>query len=244
MARTYKKATKVKFTQEETQQFDDWHIAQAEELRRRFDNRFKPKTKNQEEFWKTIDSSTIIFILGPSGTGKSSLSVSKGIEMLLDKRIKQLVITRPIVSCGEELGILPGNVYDKVSEYLAPILGYFEQFLDKKTVEKFFRSGIIKIVPISLIRGYTFHDTFVIIDECQNIQYGQALTILSRIGENSKMIFCGDLQQSDLNFKRKLPIENITEKLIGIDEQIKMIKFDYDDILRNPLIRKIIAALT
>lgn len=239
----------VKWT--DIRETEDWKELRDKEVEDRVDLRikgalFKPKTKNQEVLFKYIDEGEIILVEGPAGCGKSCLTCAKAVEYLLDGTIEQIVITRALVQCDEELGILPGNVREKTESYLAPVIGYFNQFLGKQQVEKLFNEEKLVIVPFALMRGYTFHKAFCIVDECQNSTKSQLKMCLTRLGNDSKMVFLGDTEQSDLGLKKgeKTGFEKVIDELEGIDNKIKIVQLDDCDILRNPLIKKILNALS
>lgn len=239
----------VKWT--DIRETEDWKELRDREVENQVDLKikgalFKPKTKNQEVLFKYIDEGEIILVEGPAGSGKSALTCSKAVEQLIDGRVDKLIISRPLVQCSENIGLLPGNVREKVEGYLAPILGYLNQFLGKQQVEKLFNDEVLQIVPLALMRGYTFHKSFCIIDECQNTTKDQLKMILTRLGNESKMVFLGDTEQSDLGLKKgeKTGFEKVIDELEGIDNKIKIVQLDDCDILRNPLIKKILNALS
>tara|TARA_A100001201_G_scaffold131145_1_gene117231 strand:+ start:464 stop:1141 length:678 start_codon:yes stop_codon:yes gene_type:complete len=151
----------------------------------------------QKQAKREILENTISIILGKAGSGKTLLACQIALQEVLDKKRKKIIITRPTIS-KEDLGFLPGNMEEKMSPWVAPIYGNMFQLLRKERVEKMIKDGQIEIVPVSYMRGRTFLDSCVIVDECQNLDHEQTLMILQRIGINSRMMFCGDSQQIDL----------------------------------------------
>ena len=151
----------------------------------------------QKQAKREILENTISIILGKAGSGKTLLACQIALQEVLDKKRKKIIITRPTIS-NEDLGFLPGNMEEKMSPWVAPIYGNMFQLLRKERVEKMIKDGQIEIVPVSYMRGRTFLDSCVIVDECQNLDHEQTLMILQRIGINSRMMFCGDSQQIDL----------------------------------------------
>ena len=153
--------------------------------------------EEQKQAKREILENTISIVLGKAGSGKTLLACQIALQEVLEKKRKKIIITRPTIS-KEDLGHLPGNMEEKMSPWVAPIYGNMFQLLRKERVEKMIKDGQIEIVPVSYMRGRTFLDSCVIVDECQNLDHEQTLMILQRIGLNSRMMFCGDSQQIDL----------------------------------------------
>lgn len=206
--------------------------------------RFNP-TENQQRFLNYIESTTITICYGVSGSGKTLMSCWKALDMLMNNRIKRIIVTRPIVECGEKLGFLPGSFEEKINPYMLPITDYFGDFLGKKELEKFIKEGIIEMVPIALIRGRNFHNAFVIGDELQNCTYGQLKCLLTRTGQNCRMVLIGDVEQSDLILKKneEIPFLTVINKLYNKHPDIKISYMTDEDILRNELIKIIVKEL-
>jgi phosphate starvation-inducible protein PhoH and related proteins len=207
-----------------------------------YKNRLKPRTINQNELVRTIAENTITFCQGVAGSGKTHIAVGMALEYLLEDKVNKIIITRPVVESGEKLGYLPGTAEEKLHPYLLPILdeiGYFipmSQYGSLKTQHK------IEIVPLGLMRGRNFHNAFIVADECQNASYDQLKMLLTRIGNDSKMILTGDVSQSDLNRHMRGGFSNLIRYLEGI-EGIGISKLHNSDIIRNPIISKIISKL-
>lgn len=205
-------------------------------------NRLKPRTVNQNEFIRTVAENTITFCQGVAGSGKTHIAVGMALEYLLEGKVKKIVITRPVVESGEKLGFLPGTAEEKLHPYLLPILdevGYFipmSQYGSLKTQNK------IEIVPLGLMRGRNFHDCFIVADECQNASYDQLKMLLTRIGNDSKMILTGDISQSDLVRHMRGGFIQLIKGLDGT-EGIGISQLHNSDIVRNPIIGKILSRL-
>lgn len=205
----------------------------------------KPKTKNQEELIINLAENTIVFAIGPAGSGKTKISVAYGIEKLLNGYYKRLVITRPVVEAGENLGYLPGTLEEKIDPYLQPIYYELSQYLSKQDLQTFINNGInrrgqeeIIIAPLAYMRGMNYHDSYMILDECQNCTKEQIKLFITRVGFNSKAILVGDDKQSDLPYG-KSGIDYWFEALKGI-KNVSTFKLDKSDIIRNPVISDIL----
>jgi phosphate starvation-inducible PhoH-like protein len=208
-------------------------------------NLLKPKTKNQEELIINLAENTIIFAIGPAGTGKTKISVAYGIEKLLSGYYKRLIITRPVVEAGENLGYLPGSFEEKIDPYLQPIYYELSQYLSKQDLQTFINNGInrrgqeeIIIAPLAYMRGMNYHDSYMILDECQNCTKEQIKLFITRVGFNSKAVLVGDDKQSDLPYG-KSGIDYWFEALKGI-KNVSTFKLDKKDIIRNPVISDIL----
>ena len=208
-------------------------------------NLLKPKTKNQEEFIINLAENTIILATGPAGCGKTKISVAYGIEKLLGGFYKRLVITRPVVEAGENLGYLPGSFSEKIDPYLQPIYYELSQYMSKQDLQTFINNGInrrgqeeIVIAPLAYMRGMNYHDSYMILDEAQNCTKEQIKLFITRVGFNSKAVLVGDDKQSDLpNNKSGLCYWH--ETLKGI-KNVGTFKLDKTDIIRNPVISDIL----
>lgn len=184
----------------------------------------------------------LVICIGPAGTGKTMLACKHSIMHLNNKNYKKLIITRPSVSVEEEIGYLPGEINQKMYPFLVPIYENLEKFSDKSTIMKNLKNNVIEIVPLGFLRGRTFDNTIIIADEMQNASHNQMMTLLTRIGYNSKTIITGDLDQCDLPKTNGLKI--FLDKLNTNDnnniENIELIKLDSDDIQRSELVKSII----
>lgn len=201
----------------------------------------RPKNLSQNNYYRLLDKSTIVFAMGSAGTGKTYLAVAYGVSLLKLKKINKIIVTRPIVEAGENLGFLPGELKEKVDPYLTPIYDAFNDILGKETTEKYLTKGIIEIAPLAYMRGRTLSDAYVILDEAQNTTSTQMKMFLTRLGYNSKMVITGDESQIDLKASIKSGIV-IASNLLKDIEDISVIKFDSKDVVRHPLVSKIIAA--
>lgn len=205
-------------------------------------NRLKPKTQNQAAYIRTIAENSITFCHGVAGSGKTHIAIGLALEYLLDDKVKKIIITRPVVESGEKIGYLPGTAEEKLHPYLLPLLdeiGYFiptAQFSILKTASK------IEIVPLGLMRGRNFHDAFIVADECQNASYDQIKMLLTRLGHNSKMVLTGDTTQSDLARHMRGGFGSMITALTDL-ENIGICSLECADIIRNPLIGKILNRL-
>lgn len=202
---------------------------------------FKPKTKNQHEYIRAIVENDIIICTGPAGTGKTCVAAGIGIEHLIHGKVDRLVITRPVVESGRGLGYLPGDYQNKIHPYLVPLLDEFNTYLDPCLVQQKIREEIIRIVPLEYMRGYSFHNSFIILDEGQNATLDQIKMFLTRIGSNSTCVINGDLTQSDLD-PVNIGLNTCIRKLTDV-ESVAIIELTYADVIRNSLISKILAKL-
>ena len=202
----------------------------------------KAKTKNQEEYIRTISESDVTFCTGPAGTGKTAVAVGLACDYLLDKRIKKIVITRPVIESGRGLGFLPGTFDEKIHPYLVPILEEMNYRLNDSRVKSYRESGLIEICPLEYMRGRNFHDSFMILDEAQNATFEQLKMFVTRIGWDSKAIINGDVNQADLPKNMRGGLEEFINKLEGVDG-VGIAELTEDDIIRNKIISKILNAL-
>jgi len=197
----------------------------------------KPKTKGQERYIAAIAENSIIFCDGPAGSGKTFLSVGIGLQMLMEGKFKKIVFMRPAIEAYERIGYLPGSATDKLFYITSNFFSAAECFLRKTLIESFVTEGKIEIVPMGFLRGRTFNNTFCLIDEGENLLISQTLLTLTRLGEGSKMVFNGDLMQSDL--KERNGLQDAFTRLQDIPG-IGFVELDSSDIVRHPLISTII----
>ena len=214
-------------------------IPPSEEITVGFKNRLKPRSINQKEYIRTIAENTITFCQGVPGSGKTHIAVGMALEYLVDAKVKKVVITRPVVEAGERLGFLPGTAEEKLHPYLLPLFDEINYFMASSHYNKLQGNRQIEIVPLGLMRGRSFHDAFIVADECQNASYDQLKMLLTRIGMNSKMVLTGDIAQSDLEDRRRGGFQTIIEKLDGVNN-IGFSALESSDIVRNPIIADII----
>lgn len=201
----------------------------------------KPKNESQVKYFHDLEKNTIIFATGAAGTGKTFLAVAYAIDQLKKNKTQKIIITRPIVEAGENLGFLPGELQEKVDPYLIPIYDALNFILGQETVKKYLEKQIIEIAPLAYMRGRTLNDACIILDEAQNTTATQMKMFLTRLGNNAKMIITGDESQIDLKASQKSGIVHASEILTDI-EGISFIKFSSKDVVRNPLVAKIIKA--
>ena len=199
------------------------------------------KSLGQEKYLKALDNFDLVFGLGPAGTGKSYLAVAKGIELLKNEIVDKIILSRPAVEAGEKLGFLPGDFREKVDPYLRPIYDALYQMMPFDRVEKKILSGQIEIAPLAYMRGRTFDNAFIIIDEAQNTTEIQMKMILTRIGNGSRMVVNGDLSQIDLPKGISSGLSIALQKLNKV-EKIKIVELSQKDVVRHPLVSEIIKA--
>ena len=200
-----------------------------------------PRSEKQKNYVRALRESDIIISCGPAGTGKTFLAVAVALTMLLDKKIERIILSRPAVEAGERLGFLPGDMREKVDPYLRPLYDSLYDLLDFEKIQKRIEIGDIEIAPLAFMRGRTLKNSFAILDEAQNATDTQIKMFLTRIGENSKIVINGDPSQIDLPNK-SLSGLNKSKKLLGHLKEISVVDFDYSDVVRHPLVSKIVKA--
>ena len=200
-----------------------------------------PRSERQKEYVRALKESDIIISAGPAGTGKTFLSVAVALTMLLEKKIERIILSRPAVEAGERLGFLPGDMREKVDPYLRPLYDSLYDLLDFEKIQKKIEIGDIEIAPLAFMRGRTLKNSFAILDEAQNATDTQIKMFLTRIGENSKIVINGDPSQIDLPNK-SLSGLNRSKKLLGHLNEISVVDFDHKDVVRHPLVSKIVKA--
>ena len=199
------------------------------------------RSEKQSEYIKALKENDITMSLGPAGTGKSFLAVSVAITLLIEKKIDRVILSRPAVEAGEKLGFLPGDMKEKVDPYLRPLYDALYELFGADKIDKKIETGEIEIAPLAFMRGRTLKNCFAILDEAQNATETQIKMFLTRIGENSKLVVNGDPSQVDLINKSHsglIKSRNILKDL----KEIKIIEFDHKDVVRHPLVSKIIKA--
>ena len=200
-----------------------------------------PRSIGQSNLLKEIFNKDIVFAIGPAGTGKTFLSVSHAVSMLVSGSIDKIIISRPAVEAGEKLGFLPGDLKEKIDPYLRPIYDALDENLTKDKVSKLIDSQKIEIAPIAYLRGRTLNNSYIILDEAQNTSPIQMKMFLTRLGENSKMVINGDITQIDLPSKDKSGLNDVINTLKKIND-ISFIYLSEKDVVRHPLVKKIIKA--
>jgi len=200
-----------------------------------------PRSEKQKKYVRALKESEIIISAGPAGTGKTFLAVAVALTMLLEKKIERIILSRPAVEAGERLGFLPGDMRDKVDPYLRPLYDSLYDLLDFEKIQKKIEVGDIEIAPLAFMRGRTLKNSFAILDEAQNATDTQIKMFLTRIGENSKIVINGDPSQIDLPNK-SLSGLNRSKSLLGHLKEISVVDFDHNDVVRHPLVSKIVKA--
>jgi len=200
-----------------------------------------PRSEKQKNYVRALRESDIIISCGPAGTGKTFLAVAVALTMLLDKKIERIILSRPAVEAGERLGFLPGDMREKVDPYLRPLYDSLYDLLDFEKIQKRIEIGDIEIAPLAFMRGRTLKNSFAILDEAQNATDTQIKMFLTRIGENSKIVINGDPSQIDLPNK-SLSGLNRSKELLGHLDEISVVDFDHSDVVRHPLVSKIVKA--
>ena len=200
-----------------------------------------PKNINQKNYLKAVLENDVVFGVGPAGTGKTYLAVAAALKLLRDKRVERVVLTRPAVEAGEALGFLPGDLQEKLLPYLRPLYDAMNDMLGAEETLALVERQIVEIAPLAYMRGRTLSNAFVILDEAQNTSHDQMMMFLTRLGENSKMAITGDITQIDLPRNKKSGLVDALETLDGVDG-VKIFRFDAGDVIRHPLVTKIVAA--
>ena len=200
----------------------------------------RPKTAGQKRFVDAIRNNIVTFGLGPAGTGKTFLTCAMAVSALQRKEVSRIVLTRPIVEAGESLGFLPGTMMEKVDPYIRPLYDALFEMLDASRATRMLEDGTIEITPLAFMRGRTFNDSFVILDEAQNTTPDQMKMFLTRLGFGSKMVITGDESQSD-NPKGPEGIKSARQKLSDLDD-IAFVELKGADVVRNSLVARIVAA--
>ena len=200
-----------------------------------------PRSEKQKKYVRALKENEIIISAGPAGTGKTFLAVAVALTMLLEKKIERIILSRPAVEAGERLGFLPGDMREKVDPYLRPLYDSFYDLLDYEKIQKKIEVGDIEIAPLAFMRGRTLKNSFAILDEAQNATDTQIKMFLTRMGENSKIVINGDPSQIDLP-KKSLSGLTKTKKLLGHLNEISFVDFDHTDVVRHPLVSKIVKA--
>ena len=200
-----------------------------------------PRSEKQKTYVKALRESDVVISSGPAGTGKTFLAVAVALTMLLEKKIERIILSRPAVEAGERLGFLPGDMREKVDPYLRPLYDALYELFGAEKIDKKIESGEIEIAPLAFMRGRTLKNSFAILDEAQNATETQIKMFLTRIGENSKLVVNGDPSQIDLINKSQSGLIK-SKNLLKHLEEIKIIEFDHTDVVRHPLVSKIIRA--
>jgi phosphate starvation-inducible PhoH-like protein len=200
----------------------------------------RPKTLGQKNYVDAIDEHTVVFGIGPAGTGKTYLAMAKAVQALQRKEVSRIILTRPAVEAGERLGFLPGTLNDKIDPYLRPLFDALNEMLDSEAVPKLMAAGTIEVAPLAYMRGRTLNDSFIILDEAQNTTPEQMKMFLTRLGFNSKMVVTGDITQIDLPTGAS-GLRTAVEVLSDLDDMY-FATLTSDDVVRHTLVSKIVDA--
>ena len=201
----------------------------------------RPKTLGQKEYVDAIDSHTIVFGIGPAGTGKTYLAMAKAVAALQAKRVNRIILTRPAVEAGERLGFLPGTLNDKIDPYLRPLYDALHDMVDPDSIPRLMASGTIEVAPLAYMRGRTLNDAFIILDEAQNTSPEQMKMFLTRLGFGSTMVVTGDVTQVDLPGGTESGLRAVQRILDGVDE-IHFARLSPEDVVRHRLVGQIVDA--
>lgn len=203
----------------------------------------RAKTLNQKHYVDAIDENTVVFGIGPAGTGKTYLAVAKAIQALQNKQISRIILTRPAVEAGERLGFLPGTLSEKIDPYLRPLYDALHDMLDPDSIPRLITSGVIEVAPLAYMRGRTLNDAFIILDEAQNTSAEQMKMFLTRLGFGSTMVITGDITQVDLPSGTTSGLRVVREILAGV-EDVSFCELTSTDVVRHRLVGQIVDAYT
>ena len=200
-----------------------------------------PRSEKQKKYVRALRESEIVISAGPAGTGKTFLAVAVGLTMLLEKKIERIILSRPAVEAGERLGFLPGDMKEKVDPYLRPLYDSLYDLFHFEKIQRMIEVGDIEIAPLAFMRGRTLKNSFAILDEAQNATDTQIKMFLTRLGENSKIVVNGDPSQIDLQNNQMSGLDR-SKKLLSHLKEISIVDFDHNDVVRHPLVSKIVRA--
>ncbi|HEX3591425.1 MAG TPA: PhoH family protein [Pseudonocardiaceae bacterium] len=201
----------------------------------------RPKTLNQKRYVDAIDGNTIVFGIGPAGTGKTYLAMAKAVQALQAKQVNRIILTRPAVEAGERLGFLPGTLYEKIDPYLRPLYDALHDMIDPESIPRLTQAGTIEVAPLAYMRGRTLNDAFIILDEAQNTTPEQMKMFLTRLGFGSKIVVTGDITQVDLPGGVRSGLRIVREILTGIDD-VHFSMLTSHDVVRHRLVGRIVDA--
>jgi phosphate starvation-inducible PhoH-like protein len=201
----------------------------------------RPKTLNQKRYVDAIDAHTIVFSIGPAGTGKTYLAMAKAVQALQAKQVNRIILTRPAVEAGERLGFLPGTLSEKIDPYLRPLYDALHDMVDPDSIPRLMASGVIEVAPLAYMRGRSLNDSFVVLDEAQNTSPEQMKMFLTRLGFGSKMVVTGDVTQVDLPAGTKSGLKIVQRILDGI-EDVHFTHLTSHDVVRHKLVSDIVDA--
>jgi len=201
----------------------------------------RPKTLNQKRYVDAIDKHTIVFGIGPAGTGKTYLAMAKAVQALQAKEVNRIILTRPAVEAGERLGYLPGTLTEKIDPYLRPLYDALHDMIDPDSIPKLLTAGTIEVAPLAFMRGRSLNDAFIILDEAQNTSAEQMKMFLTRLGFGSKMVVTGDVTQVDLPTGTHSGLR-IVEGILGDVQDVYFVRLNSHDVVRHKLVGRIVAA--
>ena len=215
--------------------------AMAADIVKRRGKSIRPKTVGQSEYVQAIDNNTVVFGIGPAGSGKTYLAVAKAVQALQNKQVSRIILTRPAVEAGENLGFLPGTLNDKIDPYLRPLYDALRDMLDPEMIPKLMDAGIIEVAPLAYMRGRTLNDAFVILDEAQNTTPAQMKMFLTRLGFGSTIVVTGDISQVDLPHGQVSGLRIVRRILNNVDD-IHFADLSAQDVVRHQLVGRIVDA--
>ncbi|HEX2297418.1 MAG TPA: PhoH family protein [Pseudonocardiaceae bacterium] len=201
----------------------------------------RPKTLNQKRYVDAIDAYTIVFGIGPAGTGKTYLAMAKAVQALQAKQVNRIILTRPAVEAGERLGFLPGTLYEKIDPYLRPLYDALHDMLDPESIPKLMAAGTIEVAPLAYMRGRTLNDAFIILDEAQNTTPEQMKMFLTRLGFGSKVVVTGDVTQIDLPGGQVSGLR-VVQQILDHVEDVHFANLSSADVVRHRLVTDIVDA--
>jgi phosphate starvation-inducible PhoH-like protein len=201
----------------------------------------RPKTLNQKRYVDAIDRHTIVFGIGPAGTGKTYLAMAKAVQALQAKKVNRIILSRPAVEAGEKLGFLPGTLSEKIDPYLRPLYDALHDMVDPESIPKLLAAGTIEVAPLAFLRGRSLNDSFIILDEAQNTTAEQMKMFLTRLGFGSKIVVTGDVTQVDLPGGTRSGLRMVEGILDGL-EDVSFNRLTAHDVVRHKLVGKIVAA--
>lgn len=201
----------------------------------------RPKTLNQKRYVDAIDKNTIVFGIGPAGTGKTYLAMAKAVQALQSKQVSRIILTRPAVEAGERLGFLPGTLFDKIDPYLRPLYDALHDMIDPDSIPRLMAAGTIEVAPLAYMRGRTLNEAFVVLDEAQNTTTEQMKMFLTRLGFDSKIVVTGDVTQVDLPGGAKSGLRQVQDILEGVPD-IHFSRLTSEDVVRHKLVGRIVDA--
>lgn len=203
--------------------------------------RIRPRSVNQKRYADAIDKHTVVFCIGPAGTGKTYLAMAKAVQALQAKQVNRLILTRPAVEAGERLGYLPGTLYEKIDPYLRPLYDALHDMMDPDSIPRLMASGTIEVAPLAYMRGRTLNDSFIILDEAQNTSPEQMKMFLTRLGFGSKIVVTGDITQVDLPSGQRSGLRVVRDILDGLDD-VHFSELGSQDVVRHQLVSRIVEA--